>query len=477
MEQIAHPHRIAEIRFDQPLRPWDGFGFNYVETCQTPDYDLDPQDYGGFSVLPEERRREVVEMVFGPDGLRPGLVKMFLDPFHQPRPAPLAPAAETLAVDPAAYDHRRGTRSMLPFVRAGWDRLREQGLPLVILTTLYGPPGWMTRQGVWRGRDLDPARRLDLAKYLVAWARHLRRVEGLPLRYLGVHNEGEDWMRWPDDGVTPLGSTHDHNLYWPPAELVSFLPLLRRVLEANGLGEVAIAPGETSNWTRFQHWGYAAALAGDPAALASLGLITSHGFWASYAGQWNADHRSAGTDLLQSLRSELHAWNTSSGWGRSELGLIFEISQSIYAAKVNGLIPWAGIQRPALWKGSDPNPACAFGVHEDGTCEVRREYYYYWQATRAGRPGMAVAPLHVTDTEIYGAAFAPNGSPFPPAFFLANLGKEPKPLSFRLGGAPGTRFQVYRSGPAESAAPHGTADLAAGAVLPPSTVTTFLAVG
>lgn len=49
--------------FAKKLQIWDGFGFNYVETAQTMDYAKDPQEYGGV-----------------------GLLKMFLDPFHQVKP-------------------------------------------------------------------------------------------------------------------------------------------------------------------------------------------------------------------------------------------------------------------------------------------------------------------------------------------------------------------------------------------------------
>ena len=39
------------VDFSRKLRTWDGFGVNYVETCQTYDNVKNPQDYGGFSTL------------------------------------------------------------------------------------------------------------------------------------------------------------------------------------------------------------------------------------------------------------------------------------------------------------------------------------------------------------------------------------------------------------------------------------------
>ena len=124
----------AEADFSQKLRDWDGFGFNYVEVSQTLDYAQDSQEYGGFSLLKEAERQEIVDMVFGPEGLRPGLVKMFLDPFHQKEPG-------------GAFDHETTTRWMRYFVREGLKRNPN----LRVITTLYGPPPWATRQKYLRG--------------------------------------------------------------------------------------------------------------------------------------------------------------------------------------------------------------------------------------------------------------------------------------------------------------------------------------
>src|SRR5690606_2071523 len=82
---LAASAGAADIRvtvdFSKHLRVWDGFGVNYVEASQTRDYQADPQEYGGFSLLEEAERQQILEMIFGPDGLKPGLLKMFLDPF------------------------------------------------------------------------------------------------------------------------------------------------------------------------------------------------------------------------------------------------------------------------------------------------------------------------------------------------------------------------------------------------------------
>ena len=76
----------AEVDFSKQVRDWDGFGVNYVEVAQSVDYTQDPQEYGGFSLLTEEERQQIVDMVFGrrrPQA-RPGQ--------DVPRPLPPGPA-------------------------------------------------------------------------------------------------------------------------------------------------------------------------------------------------------------------------------------------------------------------------------------------------------------------------------------------------------------------------------------------------
>lgn len=190
----------AQVDFSKQLRPWDGFGVNYVEVSQTIDYGADPQEYGGFSLLSEGERQQIMDMIFGDDGLKPGVVKMFLDPWHQAKPG-------------GPFDHEWTTRWMRYFVHEGLNRTRARGDNLEIITTLYGPPPWATQQKILRGRDLDPARKVDLARYLVDWVKYLREQEMMPVRYLSLHNEGEAINRWPEDGSHGnIGTGHDYNI-------------------------------------------------------------------------------------------------------------------------------------------------------------------------------------------------------------------------------------------------------------------------
>lgn len=46
-----------------------------------------------------------------------------------------------------------------------------------------------------RGRDLDSVHKRDPALHLVDWVKFLREKEGLPVQYVSLHNEDEDWHR------------------------------------------------------------------------------------------------------------------------------------------------------------------------------------------------------------------------------------------------------------------------------------------
>ena len=467
----------AEVDFSKKIRDWDGFGFNYVEAAQTLDYENAPQEYGGFSLLNDQQKKEIIEYVFGNDGLKPGLVKMFLDPYHQAQPG-------------GAFDHTTTTENMRYFVKQGYAKTREGGRDFTIITTMYGPPAWATRQKQIRGRDLDPAQKENLARYMIDWAKFLRNQEGLPVKYISLHNEGEDWMRWETDGVTHEANNigHDYNLYWPPNQIVDFLTFMPDMLKKEGMADVKLTPGETYSWDKFFKWGIPYAIADKPQALKNLGLITSHGFLSFGYGRWNSKHISAGTDVLREKRPELHAWVTSTSWKNMDAEFVAEIYSNIYYSKVNGLIPWAGIQQPSKWYGSqgDPNPGCAIWVKPDGSYELRKGYYYYKQASAAGQPGMAVVRTQAQESEISIIGFSANGTKNPDAMIIVNVGPDARTLHLEVKGSKAKSFKAFRTSEGnrrqnlavERHSPAGTYKAEKGKIVyecPAKSVTTFYA--
>ncbi|MBD3241365.1 MAG: hypothetical protein GF331_12315 [Chitinivibrionales bacterium] len=466
--------RQLRIEFDKTVRPWDGFGVNYVETAQTRDYDKDPQEYGGFSTLTDTQRAEILDLTFGGDGLKPGLVKLFLDPFHQP-----SPDGASMTIDDDAFDHETTTKWMRYFVREGLRMTRERGADLEMLTDLYGPPGWTTKQKILRGRDLDPKHETDVAKYIAAWVRYLRDTEGFPVAYAGFHNEGEDWVRWPDDGTdSPNHLGHDYNMYWSPDAVARFIPVLRQVLDHNGMRDVGVTPGETSNWTRFQMWGYADAIADSPKAVGSMGLITSHGFAGFGRGRWFADWRSTGIDTIQSIRPGMRAWVTSTSWSKMDVHFVWEVYNSIYCAKVNGIIPWACIQVPDRWYGGDPNPGCAFRLDGKGNYEVLPGYYFYKQVCRAGQRGMQVARTRSNESGVAAIAFTGGETDNPDAFVVLNLDDTTHDIDIEVCGSVAESFDSWRTSPEELYEPQGVQQVKDGKLsyrAPGGSVTTFYA--
>ena len=60
----------------------------------------------------------------------------------------------------------------------------------------------MTKQKVLLGRDLAPGMMPQLAEYIGAWAKYLRDVEGLPVKYISPFNESENKSDGRKTGVT-----------------------------------------------------------------------------------------------------------------------------------------------------------------------------------------------------------------------------------------------------------------------------------
>lgn len=436
----------CEIHFDKTLQEWDGFGHNYVEVAQMKDleeYQSFKQDYGGFSILSDEMQDSVLQLIFGENGLKVGLIKMFLDPLHAP-------------LGNGRYDHATTTKHMRYFVREGLKITRERGNDLQIVTTSYGAPPWATVKKEMRARDLDTTQFENLAGYLADWIQFLK-DDGIPVNFISLHNQGDKPYDFPLHGGFSMEKWNesdfgwDYNAYWPPQYVVKFVKLLRPYLDKEGMQDVGITPGETSRWHYFQNYGYAPYLCWDEKALNSLGLITSHGFHKTTPGgfhesEWFGEQRSAGLDLIHAKRPELHAWSTSSGWLNMDAFTVKEIYGNIYTAKVNGYIPWAGIHRDSHWKNSEANDGCAIRVHENGSIELEPGYYYYKQVTAAGQPGTKVATTIAVNRFIYIIAFSSNGTKNPDAFVVMNLSRtEELPLNIQLFGTSSKKFKAFRT--------------------------------
>ncbi len=421
----------AVVDFDKKLQQWDGFGFNYVETAQTRNYDEYRQDYGGFSLLNERQKQDIIDLVFSEDGLDIDIVKMFLDPWHQSGPD-------------AGFDHETTTRNMLFFVENGLKRARRRGKEIDVITTLYGPPPWATRQKIIGGRDLDKSKSIDLACYIIHWADFLRQKD-INVKYLSIHNEGEDFYRWNFDDGTQRLERFDYNMYWPPEQVNQFINVLAAELESRRIENLGITNGEPSNWTRFYNWGYAAALC-ESNALDNLALLTTHGFINGDMDKLSyGTANSLTTRLLRAKKPGLHAWITSMSWGDLSSNFVKMIYEHIYTARVNAVIPWAGIQNPSEWIGGDTNLGTAIRVNESGY-EITMGYYFYKQLTRAGRKGMSVVETQMANPVSNIIAFSGETSGHPDAFVVTcDIAIWKLPFEIHIKGSRYKKFKAYRT--------------------------------
>lgn len=455
----------TKVDFVNTLQDWDGFGINYVEVAQTIDYEQDPQEYGGFSRLNEQQRQELLDMVFGEDGLKVNIIKMFFDPFHQKKPGD-------------EFDHETTSEWMRYFAHQGINKTKERnGENIEIITTLYGPPAWATKQKILRGRDMDPEFFTDVALYMIDWVRYLKETEKLPVKYLSLHNEGDSPGRWPMDASKDgnIGTGHDYNSFWLPEQVAHFLDFMGPMMKASGL-DVGLTPGECTTWDHMSRYWYHWAIYKNPKALENMALITSHGFGIGRGINSEAN------DLLRMRRPELHSWTTSMSWGgrdnRKDYDFVYLMKRNIYDAKVNAIIPWAAFQTNT-WVGGDPNPACAFFIHEDGKYEVRPGYYFYKQLAPIGQRGMKVASVSTEAREkVEMIGFASNGTKHPDAFLVMNLSDEEMEMEVEVKGTRATKFEASRSTMEEKNVSLGIFKLKDGKLIykaPAGSVSTFIA--
>ena len=158
------------------------------------------------------------------------------------------------------------------------------------------------------------------------------------------------------------------------------------------------------------------------------------------------------------------------------------VHENIYSAKVNAIIPWAGIQNPSQWTGGDPNPGCAFIVNDNGTFSVQSGYYFYKQLTRAGYRGMAVVQTRLANPLAHIIAFAGNNSGHPDAFIItSDIRIWSLPIEIKLKGSSNIKFKAFRTSEdgTELFKYIGLYEVKEGSIIydpPTGTTTTFIAV-
>ncbi|MBD3375995.1 hypothetical protein GF406_13245, partial [candidate division KSB1 bacterium] len=327
-----------------------------------------------------------------------------------------------------AFNHEWSTRNMRFFVQQGLERANAQQESVRIITTLYGPPAFMTQHHSPSSSVLKPGYKKDLALYMIDWVTYLKE-HGYPVQYLSIHNEGTDWLRWPhyENHRNDVMLDRDYNLLWRPRDIAEFMAYMKPIMIRQGLSDVGLTPGEPINLFRFDHFGIAYEIARNAEALNSIDLITSHGFGiGNPLGRGYADAHNHGATLLHKDRPDLKTWITSMSWGQTGTIFCAEMYEHLYGNRASAIIPWAGIQRYSEWGEKNKHAACAITVLEDSTFQINKEYYFYKQYSRAGRPGMRVVKTYVNRPDVLIAAFAQDKSDHADAFVVINLGESLK---------------------------------------------------
>ena len=392
----------AYVDFSRILRPWDGFGVTYRTFASAP-------------------ARFNPEFVFGSDGLRASIVRIFLDPWHQKKTDTRYPEDGPGEAD--EYDHTTGTEQIREFCTSAQSQLQKRGQSLKVITTCLAPPEWMTKQKVISGRDLDPLHRAEYARYMISWLKFLEK-QMIPVKYLSLHCKGERWDLWDEQGRNL--SRDLHNLYWPPEHVTDFLKLLKKMLQKSSL-QTGLAPGETESIINFQDWGYVDAIIDDPQALGALDLISSYG---SFSGEDALDCRSSAIDLIHQQRPDTPEWIVLEHSDVADTSFSSLIHNYIYGAKINAAL-------------LDSIP-----VETERSANVASVDFLkplFW----AGQPGMVICQVACNCKGISITGFSGNLSGNPDSFVLVNSSDKDREIPVEIRGSASSKFALYRTSPQE----------------------------
>jgi hypothetical protein len=423
------------VDFSRKIREWDGFGVSFANnSCQTPN--LSPSLFSSSSNIPPEYDlKKNAELLFGSSGLRINIIKTFLNSNEQKQENTKYNESDTIdtkGISCNPFDDRTGE-----FCNSAIAASTQWGGALKMLCTFTNPPGWMTKQKVTGGKDLEPSHRIDYARLMVAGLKYLVERK-YPIKYMSMHYHGEDWERWCENGETTDNCLY--SMYWPPELVVDFLKLLRRMLDRNDLAGIGLTPGEIGGWLRFVDWGYANAILDDPDATQSLGLLTSTSLVNNSDPSQHLLVNSSGIDEIREHRTGIHAWFTALHPVTPITSFLMQIRNSIYNSKVNAVILGDAIE---LSRG---NNECLFAPHKiDHTCSVSDPFYYLKLLCRSGQPGTAVCQVACNTNGAALIGFSGNATKNHDAFIIINASDTEYDLPIEIRGSANGIFGVFRT--------------------------------
>jgi glucuronoarabinoxylan endo-1,4-beta-xylanase len=368
-----------------------------------------------------------------------------------------------------------------PVVQGLASYASQKGVKLKILLTVWSPPATLkclsdddstcssnppTRPADTKGGNtLDPAKRADLASWLVAGAQ-MYHDAGADLYAVSFQNE--PLFAEPYNSCVYSQSHYASTLAAIGPTLKAAFPDLKLFGSENMLGiECGKSPG-----TVFDPYWYTANLMSNQAALAAIDAFAVHGYvdgvsataTSSLASMWTSFRdgtaQTGKAIWMTETSGYTHTWpGTTSAPGPLDLG------QAIYAALAYGnLSAWT------YWQGSEKDGYTEYSLMA-GATSLGKNYYVSKQFFRFIRPGAERVDVKSGDPEVMVVAFQ---HPTMNAFTLValNVGSASKTINLAGAGWPAD-FRAFRTSASENAVDLGT--VAADAItLPASSITTFV---
>jgi hypothetical protein len=385
--------------------------------------------------MSEFDQRKNAELLFGSSGLRLSIIKTFLNSNEQKQENIKYNESDPVSTNDISFkpfDNRTAE-----YCSSAMAASSQWGGELQMLCTFTNPPGWMTKQKITGGKDLEPSHRVDYARTMIACLKYLVERQ-YPIQYLSMHYHGEEWESWCEDGKTTDCSMF--SLYWPPEQVVDFLKLLRRMLDKNGLAAIGLTSGEIGGWLRFADWGYSNAILDDPVAMESVGLLTSTSLITNSDTNHLVIVNSSGIDEIREKRTDIHAWFTALRPSIPDPFFLMQIRNLIYNSKVNAII---------LGDALDISCGCfdssSVSVSTDNRSYVSEPFHYLKLLCRAGQPGTAICKAACNTKGASLIGFSGNTTKNHDTFIIINASEFEYDLPIEIRGSANGVFSVFRT--------------------------------